>query len=181
MNITFEKASLEHKDLIFRWLSEPHMMEFWDNSQDHKDDILNFIHNRPQHRYSGTTKYWIGLINDIPYSFILSDVFKEAEDLSDIHKKHMSKSGNTIGIDFSIGNKKYLGQGLAVPTLDAFIRFYKSMVDIGADTFFIDPDENNPRAKHVYAKAGFLAVGEFEVKEGPFKGQINCLMVRNYE
>ena len=30
MNIHFEKANLTHKELIFNWLEEPHIKEFWD-------------------------------------------------------------------------------------------------------------------------------------------------------
>ena len=48
MNIHFEKAALKHIDIIFSWLQEKHIQEFWDNSQNHKDDILDFIHKRPQ-------------------------------------------------------------------------------------------------------------------------------------
>ncbi|WP_083837057.1 hypothetical protein [Rickettsia montanensis] len=40
MNIHFEKANLTHKEIIFNWLEEPHIKEFWDNSQEHKNDIL---------------------------------------------------------------------------------------------------------------------------------------------
>lgn len=45
---TFEKASLQHKDLIFGRLAEPHMQEFWDNSQEHKDHIINFMEGRKE-------------------------------------------------------------------------------------------------------------------------------------
>lgn len=41
--IRFEKASFPYKDTIFRWLAEPHVQEFWDNSQAHKDDIVNDV------------------------------------------------------------------------------------------------------------------------------------------
>ena len=47
-----------------------------------------------------------------------------------------------------------------------------------ADTFFIDPDENNPRAKHVYAKAGFEHVGDYSPHEGAFIGSTSLLMVK---
>lgn len=178
MNITFEKADLRHLEIIFAWLAEPHMMEFWDNSQAHKDDILNFIYGRKQHYFYGTTKYWVGSINQEPYCFLLSDILQPDQNLSALHKKNMSLVGHTISLDFGIGNTKYLGQGLAVPTLKKFINFYKEMVDPLADTFFIDPDENNPRAKHVYAQAGFEQVGEFEVQAGAFKGSVSYLMVK---
>ena len=57
MNIHFEKAALKHIDIIFSWLQEKHIQEFWDNSQNHKDDILNFIHEKPQKYFAGTMEY----------------------------------------------------------------------------------------------------------------------------
>ena len=43
MTLSFEKISLRHIDIIFSWLAEPFVQEFWDNTQGHKDDILNFV------------------------------------------------------------------------------------------------------------------------------------------
>lgn len=180
LKITFEKASLSHQEIIFSWLSEPHMMEFWDNTQDHKDDILNFINGRKQHYFYGTTKYWIGSIDNQPHAFILTDEIKRSEeDLSDLLKENLSKTGNTIFLDFGIGNKNFLGKGLAAPTLKSFIEFYLNDVDHKADTYFIDPDENNPRAIHVYQQAGFKIVGKEEpATKGGFIGQRSFLMVQ---
>ena len=44
--ITFKKVDIAHKEIIFSWLAEPHVQEFWDNTQGHKDDILNFMGDR---------------------------------------------------------------------------------------------------------------------------------------
>lgn len=118
MNITFQKASTSYIDAIFIWLTEPHMMEFWDNSQEHKDDILNFIQGKTQTYFAGTTKYWIGFIDKQPYAFVLSDILKKDQEyLSNAHLANMSKTWHTIALDFGIGNKEYLGRGLAAPAL----------------------------------------------------------------
>jgi RimJ/RimL family protein N-acetyltransferase len=178
MDFHFKKAKPEHIDIIFSWLAEPHMMEFWDNTQEHKDDILNFIHERKQDYFYGTTQYWVGYIDEDPYCFILSDIFESDQDISEVHRAYLSKSGHTIGLDFGIGNTNYLGKGLAAPTLNAFVDFYHNQIDPLADTFFIDPDENNIRAKHVYDKAGFKKVGSFSGTAGAFMGQTTYLMVR---
>jgi RimJ/RimL family protein N-acetyltransferase len=179
MNIKFVKAAASHIDIIFNWLAEPHMMEFWDNSQEHKNDILNSIHSRPQTYFAGTTKYWIGLIDHDPYAFILSDILeKDQTDLSEAHRANMSKTGHTISLDFGIGNKEYLGQGLASQTLSEFMNFYKTDIDPQADTFFIDPSENNPRAIRVYNKAGFSKVGAYQATQGAFIGHNSDLMVK---
>ena len=44
--ITFKKATTSYKEIIFLWLAEPHVQEFWNNTQGHKDDILNFMDGR---------------------------------------------------------------------------------------------------------------------------------------
>ena len=179
MNITFEKAHLSHKDIIFHWLKEPHMQEHWDNSQEHKDDILNFLNGRKQTYFFGTTKYWIAKINTVAFAIILSDQIEPSQiDLQPLHRQNLSKQGHTCCIDFGIGNKEYLGKGLAAITLDGFVKFYTTQVDLLADTFFIDPDVSNPKAKHVYEKAGFILKGDFEMKSGFFEGKATQLLVR---
>ncbi len=177
--IHFEKADLQHQKIIFKWLDEPHMKEFWDNSQEHKDDILNFIHGRKQHYFYGTTCYWIGSMGDQPFCFVLSDeILPYQVETRPLHKEHLSSTGKTISLDFGIGNPAFLGKGLAAPVLKQFIDFYQQQVDQKADTFFIDPDDANPRAQHVYEKAGFKDVGEFLMQDGAFNGHQTHLMIR---
>lgn len=133
-NITFKKANTSHIDIIFSWLKEPHMMEFWDNSTEHKEDILNLIHGRKQHYFYGTTIYWIGSIDEEPFCFMLSDALLAEQDLPDTYRKNMSLDGHTIGLDFGIGNKMFLGKGLAAPTLESFVSFYYNQIDPLTDT-----------------------------------------------
>lgn len=49
-SIHFERASLKDKDIIFQWLHKLHVRELWDNSQRHRDDILDFMNGRKTHR-----------------------------------------------------------------------------------------------------------------------------------
>ena len=58
------------------------------------------------------------------------------------------------------------------------MHFYKRDIDPKADTFFIDPDENNPRAIRVYNKAGFIQAGQYQAKQGAFIGPNSDLMVK---
>lgn len=179
--VEFEKANTTHIDIIFRWLAEPHMVAHWDNTAEHKEDILNFIHGRKQYYFKGTTCYWIGFILQKPFCFILSDIVCKDKALPKLHKQYLSQEGTTIALDFGIGNPRYLNQDLAAPTICDFINFYRQSVDSSADTFFIDPDQHHLKAQHVYAKAGFNKVGEFTVETGAFKEQVSYLMVKKYE
>ena len=163
-SIHFEKAALVHKDHIFSWLDAPHVKEFWDNSPEHREDILIFMKGRsePSPYYEGIFDYWVGFLDEDPYCLLMtSEILVDDSDLSDLWREHLSQTGKTISIDFTIGNEAYVGKGLASPALEAFTTFIQDKVDATVDTFMIDPHQNNPRAKHVYEKAGFQSVGEF--------------------
>ncbi len=180
MQMDFEKANLKYKDIISEWLECPHIKEFWDNSQEHKDDILFFLHGRKSHSsyFNGIFTYWIGKIERDPYCLLMTSEVVINESLPQIWKDNLSATGKTYTIDFCIGNKTYLGKGLASHTLETFTKFFQENIASNADTFFIDPDENNPRAKHVYEKAGFKPIGDFDMSLGFFKGHKSLLMVK---
>jgi predicted acetyltransferase len=123
--------------------------------------------------------YWISLLDEKPYALIMTIQEYLAEERAKIKDDHLSKSGKTYGIDYMIGDKNYFGKGLGAKTLAMFTEFFQQEVDRYADTFFIDPDENNPRAKHVYEKAGFECVGDFIMEgEGVFAGRKTYLLVK---
>lgn len=180
MNITFERMNETHQEAIFAWLDEPHVKEFWDNSPEHREDIVNFIQGRkePSNYFDGIFTYWIGSVDEEAYCLVMTSEIEEDIPF-ELWKEHRSKTGATYGLDFCIGNIKQLGKGLAAPTLEAFTHFFKAEIDHKADTFFIDPDENNPRAFRVYEKAGFEVVGEYAMEDGYFAGQNAFLMVKS--
>jgi len=176
MNITFSKANSIHEPIIFEWLKKPHVKEFWDNSQKHRNDISHFIHGVKERPYAnGMFDYWVGAMDDEPFCLVMtSEVLHASEPWSSYWNPHLSKTGRTYSFDFMIGNENYFGKGLAAPTLQAFAKFLQEQVDPTIDTFMIDPNVNNPRAKHVYQKAGFIPVAEFERR-----GEQFILMVMN--
>lgn len=181
MHIRFEKASLSHLQIIFDWLDEPHVQEFWDNRPEHKDDILNFINGRERSPtyYSGIPiTYCVGLLDNEPYAFIMTNErTQETESAEDpwTFRPYLSKNGKTVGIDFCIGNPNFLGKGLAAPTLIAFTEYFSKKIAPETDTFLIDPLVENARAVHVFQKAGFQIKGEFI---GPFDADKSYVMVK---
>lgn len=183
-NITFEKATLAHQDIIFSWLDSPHVQEFWDNTPEHRQDIVIFMNGRKETSsyFGGINTYWVGKQAGVPYAFLLTTEAKiEQTDLPSSWREHLSTTGKTYTIDFCIGNVDYFGKGLAAPTLEAFCQFIHQQVETAVDTFIIDPDINNPRAKHVYAKAGFKEMGTFIAETEAFKGHTSVLMIKKIE
>lgn len=177
--ITFEKATFAHKGTIFSWLDEPHVMEFWDNSPEHRLDIINFMEGRlTRSPYMGNRKsqvngifdYWVGSINNAPFALIMTSeiTIDDCEQENLPYGPYLSTTGKSFGIDFMIGNTTHLGKGLAAPTLEAFIAYFQRKIEPMADTFIIDPNDDNPRAQHVYVKAGFKLVGEAATSESSY-------------
>ncbi len=163
MNIHFEKANLSHVDIIFKWLLEPYIQEFWDNTQGHKDDILNFINGRkePSDYCDGKYVYWIATCDGQPFAMLMTIQETSEDPIADIKISNLSKTGHTYGVDYMIGDRNYFGKGYGAKTLSDFLDFFIKTFDPKADTFMIDPANDNPRAKHVYMKAGFEHVGDF--------------------
>lgn len=180
--IKFKIASVAYKQKVWKWLEEPHVKEFWDNSLAHREDIRIFMEGRKELSpyWNGIFDYWIGLVNDEPYCLLMtSEIQSSQSDLPTVWISYLSKSGKTLSIDFMIGNRKYLGCGLGGPTLEAFTKFVQETIDPSVDTFFIDPADSNSRAKHVYEKGGFTAVAAFYRDCGEEKNVKHYLMVKN--
>ncbi|CEG58267.1 TPA: acetyltransferase [Legionella pneumophila] len=171
MNLQFKKVNANDIDTIFAWLAEPNVQEFWDNTQGHKDDILNFIDGRitPSSYADGKYVYWIAIAHGHPFAMLMTIQETPEDHIDDIKLMHLSKTGHTYGIDYMIGEQNYFGKGWGAKTLSEFIDFFRREVDASADTFLIDPASDNPRAKHVYMKAGFDHIADF-VMSGDVSG-----------
>ena len=161
--ITFEKATTAHKEIIFSWLAEPHVQEFWDNTQGHKDDILNFMDGRkePSNYCDGKYIYWIALDSGKPYAMLMTICETIKDEIGELKLSHLSTTGHTYGLDYMIGSTEHIRKGYGAKTLIEFIDFFRDSFDKKADTFLIDPASDNPRAKRVYEKAGFKHVADF--------------------
>ncbi len=184
MKIKFEKVTGAHLYTIFSWLREPHIMEFWDNTQAHKDDIVNFTEGRktPSSYANGQYVYWIASLEDEAFAMLMTIQETYKEDIGQEKLKRLSKTGHTYGLDYIIGNSKFFGKGYGSQTLSDFIDFFRESIDPKADTFLIDPDSANLRAKHVYMKAGFKHVCDF-MMEGDVSGagKVHHLLLRKFE
>jgi predicted acetyltransferase/RimJ/RimL family protein N-acetyltransferase len=184
MKIHFEKVTGAHLDTIFSWLLQPHIMEFWDNTQAHKDDIVNFAEGRktPSSYAGGGYVYWIAYLEDEPFAMLMTIQETHKEDIGQEKLKRLSRTGHTYGLDYMIGNPKFFGKGYGSKTLSDFIDYFREIVDPKADTFLIDPASDNPKAKHVYMKAGFKHVCDF-MMEGDVSGagKVHHLLLREFE
>lgn len=184
MRTHFEKVTIAHLDTIFSWLHQPHIMEFWDNTQAHKDDIVTFAEGRikPSSYADGQYLYWIAYLEDEAFAMLMTIQETHKEDIGEEKLKRLSNTGHTYGLDYMIGNPKFFGKGYGSRTLSEFIDYFRQSVDYKADTFIIDPVCDNGRAKHVCMKAGFNHVCDF-MMEGDVSGagKLHHLLVKKFE
>jgi len=175
---SFRPVTPADLSLVFDWLDTPHIQEFWDNSQAHRDDIAHFTKGRPSASsyFNGMNHYWLGLHNLTPFSFIITHEENDTTDPPPYFRPYLAKEGLTIGLDFCIGAPAFIGKKMAASTLKAFMTFYVKDVAPTTKTFLIDPFLSNPRAVHVYEKAGFQKVCTFEQENGYFQGRKGILM-----
>lgn len=181
MHIRFEKASFALKKDIFAWLDEPHMQEFWDNSPEHREDIENFMGGRltPSNYFDGMFDYWVGFVDDDPYCLIMTHEENLSTNPPLYLKPYITEPGELCCLDFGIGNVNYYAKGLAAPTLLAFMDYFVSQMAPKTKRFLIDPSLNNPRAIHVYQKAGFKIISEFIQEGGYFDQNKGVVMVKD--
>src|SRR6185437_1114814 len=102
--------TLPEKDLIFNWLAKPHVQAFWDNSPEHREDILNFMNGRkdPSTYANGIFTYWVGILEDEPYCLLMTSEATAEDDLPEEWFPHLSKTGKTMTLDFMIGSEQRL-------------------------------------------------------------------------
>lgn len=183
--LTFKKATRAQQDLIFSWLQKPHVQEFWDNSQEHKDNIKAYLAGS-----KNLFDYWIGFADGLPYALLMtSDIVPIELETS----AYAPKTGKSVSIDIMIGDENYLGKGLGATTLKAFMEFIcdPSILrepqdklssgraqDKNVEIFTIDPAQNNPKAVHVYEKAGFFTLCEITNSWGQGEYKKHFLMIK---
>lgn len=166
--ISFHLATLKDRSMIKEWWTKPHVMEFWDNSPEMWQNVENYFLGKKE-----IFDYWIGFYDQEPFALLMTSELEKNLPADDPYAKWVEPEGLTITIDFMIGNENYMGKKLSYITLNKFAYFMKEK---GARAVIIDPAATNPRAVHVYQKAGFDIVDTFDRNKGYFSGIKHYLM-----
>lgn len=157
MMIRFEKVSAPYKPIILKWFKEPHVLEFF-----YGDGLQNTLNNLDLYcqgiNHNGRYEFndWIAFNEDVPFGFLITSIVEGPFDPEDDYNKWYVDGKKTCTLDLLIGEKDFLGKGLAHVMIQQFIRDHYS----DADYFIIDPEATNTKAIHVYEKVGFKKVGE---------------------
>lgn len=145
----------EHIPLMRRWLKEPHVAEFWQESEDENEFREKFLHKLLQR---GVSPFIIE-IDGKPIGYIQH---YEADKVGGGWWPD-AKSG-TFGIDQFIGESEFVGRGVGTEVIKHFTnQLFKNRSVLEVIT---DPDPRNARTIRAYEKVGFKKVAEVTTPGG---------------
>lgn len=133
MKLSFRSVTPADRELIYLWLSLPHIAEWFygqglENTYRHLDEFFegaDFLH------------YWLGSDGEHPFVFLITSFADTSKEV--------------ITLDIAIGDEAYLGKGLAPRVIREFLLSqFPNVKEV-----LIDPEATNSRAVHVYQKVGF--------------------------
>jgi aminoglycoside 6'-N-acetyltransferase len=156
-SIRFELVAEGHLPMLYDWLKQPHVRQWWGDpdeelalirqileEEDGTEGFVVFVGNGPV----GYIQSWR------PANFGGTHWAEEAPWLSDMPR-------DTVGVDIFIGSANVIAQGVGPRIIRAFAeRLFAS----GAPRLIIDPDAANRRAVRAYEKAGFTIFGRHDGK-----------------
>jgi RimJ/RimL family protein N-acetyltransferase len=129
---TFRKLDESDLELLFNWLQQPHVKEWWDDGDDTIEKVR--VH------YSQEA--------DIVNRYIL---LKENQPIG--YFQSYPEADNVIGIDQFIGELSFINRGHGTEAVMNFTNLVKESDQPRA--IIVDPDPENHRAIRCYEKAGF--------------------------
>ncbi len=152
ISMHFEILRKDQEEMLKAWLKQDYVAEFWDGVglQNTLKSISRFVNGEET-----LFTLWIAYDRTIPFGYLMtSNVDFEKDHL---YAKHLSPSSKAITLDLLIGNPSYLGKGFGHRMIQELLQQkFHDVTDV-----FIDPGVDNPKAIHVYEKAGFRKLEEF--------------------
>jgi len=141
--------------LIRNWLRKPHIAQWWDEQTDHPEggltrrDLKKFINGE-----KSVFTHWIASLASRPFAYLMTSD-PNCPECSHLFP-FLEKQGQTLTVDFFIGEEDLLGKGLSHLTLRKFAESLPQAIT----ALILDPEASNEKAIHIYQKAGFVTVAE---------------------
>jgi RimJ/RimL family protein N-acetyltransferase len=162
MMIRFRTFQITDLPLFRRWLSEPHVAPFWQETDDDKMLIEKFFQQHPQNG----VHHDLILINETPVGFI-----QHYEACKVGGGWWPEEKPGVFGVDLLIGEIEFYAQGFGPKILTQYIQ---NLIQQKRPTkFIIDPEPANIRAIRAYEKVGFRKQALIQTPNG--KAQLMTL------
>ncbi len=143
--ISFRKAGLDDIGLVHTWMNEDHVHPFW-----HLNVPLPEFRTHFEKALSdGHQALYLGMIDGIPMSY-WEAYWVEGDVLQGTYPNHPYDQG----VHLLIGDKRFLGKGLALPLLKEMVRFL--FEESKTVKVMAEPDIRNEKMIHVFKTCGFI-------------------------
>ncbi|HVZ12220.1 MAG TPA: GNAT family N-acetyltransferase [Patescibacteria group bacterium] len=160
--ISFRKLLSEDLPLMQRWLSEPHVHEWYDKD---KDNSLEEVAKRYDPKIIGNkpTAPHLVLYDIKPVAYIQN---YKVNDYWEEFGQYVGYDDHTASVDLFIGEQDFVGRGFGSMMLKKFL---KEIVFANPDitTCIIGPEPDNKRAIKAYEKVGFKYVKTVQIPDDP--------------
>jgi adenylate kinase family enzyme len=152
ISMHFEILRKDQEETLKEWLKQDHVAEFW-----HGVGLQNTLKSISRFVNGEETLFtlWIAYDGTIPFGYLMTSKVDFEKD--HLYAKHLNPSSKAITLDLLIGNPSYLGKGFGHRMIRELLQQkFHDVTDV-----FIDPGVDNPKAIHVYEKAGFRKLEKF--------------------
>lgn len=146
----FRSMTADDIPLVRRWLTEPHVAEWW-----HDPETFELVSGDLEH---ADLAQFIVSLDSRPFAYL------QCYRIGDWHVSFGPQPEGTRGLDQFIGEADMLGRGHGSAFIGAFI---DQLFSRGVPRMVIDPAPHNPRAIRAYEKAGFVPQHEIVTPDGP--------------
>jgi aminoglycoside 6'-N-acetyltransferase-1b len=159
MQFEFKPLTEPDLPLLFGWLNQPHIAEWWNGPI-----ALTEVRNKylPRLNSTSSVRPYIVHLNGIPVGFVQSYVVM-AQQASGWWLDE--RDPGAVGIDQFLGDAEKLGKSLGTEMVRQFVEFL--FQDPAVTKIQTDPAPTNLRAIRCYEKAGFRKVGIVNTRDGP--------------
>ena len=148
----FQQLQKGQEQLIKTWFQQDYVAEHWcgQGLQNTLKTLERFVKGEET-----LFTLWIAYHRNIPFAFLMTSDIHQKEDP---FGKYLDSASRATSLDLLIGNRDYLGKGLCAPMIQQFLLSqFSDYTDV-----FIDPSIRNLKAIHVYKKAGFQELEQFD-------------------
>ncbi|WP_428841956.1 GNAT family N-acetyltransferase [Halobacillus naozhouensis] len=154
-SIAFRPIELE-KDFpfIMKWMHQEHVIPFWQLNIS-EEALFKHMEKNVSDQHQRT---YIGLLDGEPMSYWESYWVK-----GDVVEGSYQAEPFDQGIHLLIGEKEYLGKGLALRLLKAMVKFQFRYQD--TQKVIAEPDCRNARMIHVFEKCGFEKIKPIQLPD----------------
>ncbi len=161
----FEPLRKGQEALVKQWFSQDYIAKYWyGNGLDNTLATLERFVLGKEELFS----LWIAYDEAVPFGYLMTSPIDNSDEP---YHDYLKPNDKAISLDLLIGNKAYLGKGLAHQMI---INFLQDKYQGKATKVFIDPGSDNAKAIHVYEKAGFKKISEYTPKWDP---TIRCILM----